>query len=215
MSGIIISSSKAQAKARKLVLACRNCFHRKEIYTHSGFGGATLPKQCEGNGQQVADHAPRSEKCPQDPYVILGEECEFVDHQTLKLQEDPETIPTGEMPRQMQLSLEGVLVNKVVPGTRVVSVGVYTVMHKREMQRRQGNHVQFPYMKVVGLQTLQHGRFSNRFLPEEENEFLRFSKKEGLIDLLLRNVAPSIYGHPGFIVSDTFFFPLCECFLWI
>jgi DNA replicative helicase MCM subunit Mcm2 (Cdc46/Mcm family) len=29
-----------------------------------------------------------------------------VDHQTLKLQEEPETIPTGEMPRQLMLSLE-------------------------------------------------------------------------------------------------------------
>ena len=38
------------------------------------------------------------------------------DQQTLKLQENPESVPTGEMPRHVMLSCERYLVDRAVPG---------------------------------------------------------------------------------------------------
>eukprot|EP00894_Picocystis_sp_ML_P001940 jgi/Pico_ML_1/52457/g3159.t1 len=43
----------------------------------------------------------------------------YVDMQTLKLQENPEDVPTGEMPRSMMLSIDRHMVQRIVPGTRV------------------------------------------------------------------------------------------------
>jgi DNA replication licensing factor MCM5 len=62
---------------------------------------------------------------------VLSDQSTYSDHQTLKLQEDPETIPTGEMPRQVLLSVERYLVGKAVPGTRVTILGIYTIMHSK------------------------------------------------------------------------------------
>lgn len=42
-------------------------------------------------------------KCPLDPYFIMPDKCKCVDFQTLKLQELPDAVPHGEMPRHMQL----------------------------------------------------------------------------------------------------------------
>lgn len=42
-------------------------------------------------------------KCPMDPYFIIPDKCKCVDFQTLKLQETPDAVPHGEMPRHMQL----------------------------------------------------------------------------------------------------------------
>jgi len=42
-------------------------------------------------------------KCAMDPYFIMPEKCTCVDFQVMKLQEVPEMVPSGEMPRHLQL----------------------------------------------------------------------------------------------------------------
>jgi DNA replication licensing factor MCM5 len=58
-----------------------------------------LPRKC--NTEQAG-----RPKCPLDPYFILPDKCKCVDFQTLKLQESPDSVPHGEMPRHMQLYVE-------------------------------------------------------------------------------------------------------------
>jgi DNA replicative helicase MCM subunit Mcm2 (Cdc46/Mcm family) len=42
-------------------------------------------------------------KCPIDPYMILGDKCIMMDVQTLKLQEAPDDVSIGEIPRHVTL----------------------------------------------------------------------------------------------------------------
>ena len=42
-------------------------------------------------------------RCPLDPYFIMPDRCICADFQILKMQEAPESIPSGEMPRHIQL----------------------------------------------------------------------------------------------------------------
>lgn len=44
--------------------------------------------------------------CPLDPYTIMHDRSRFVDQQSIKLQEAPDVVPVGELPRHMQLSAE-------------------------------------------------------------------------------------------------------------
>jgi DNA replicative helicase MCM subunit Mcm2 (Cdc46/Mcm family) len=69
--------------------------------------------------------------CPASPYVVLGDYCKFVDQQSLKLQENPETVPTGEMPRHVLLFSERYLVGQCAPGTRVTVTGIYTIFQNK------------------------------------------------------------------------------------
>lgn len=50
----------------------------------------------------------RGEKkdCPLDPYVVVHEHSKFVDQQTIKLQEAPDAVPVGELPRHIILSVD-------------------------------------------------------------------------------------------------------------
>ncbi len=68
-------------------------------------------------------------KCPPNSYYVVSDECRFVDQQTLKLQEAPEQVPTGEMPRNIVLTVDRALAGMAVPGARVVAIGVYAVMN--------------------------------------------------------------------------------------
>jgi DNA replication licensing factor MCM5 len=45
-------------------------------------------------------------ECPLDPYVIAHERCQFVDQQTIKLQEAPDAVPVGELPRHIIISAD-------------------------------------------------------------------------------------------------------------
>ena len=66
-------------------------------------------------------------KCPLDPYFIMPDKCECVDFQILKLQELPDAVPQGEMPRHMQLFADRYLCDKVVPGNRLTILGIYSI----------------------------------------------------------------------------------------
>lgn len=66
-------------------------------------------------------------KCPLDPYFILPDRCNCVDFQLLKLQESPDSVPSGEMPRHMPMYCERYLCEKVVPGNRVTVTGIYSI----------------------------------------------------------------------------------------
>merc|ERR1711935_801453 len=70
-----------------------------------------LPQRCIGGIE------PR--ECGPFPYSIVADESIFSDRQKLKLQEAPEKVPTGEMPRSVMVAVEKGLVDKAPPGTRV------------------------------------------------------------------------------------------------
>ena len=66
----------------------------------TAFSGVTIPSRCEANLSNMQD------PCPPQPFVIVADQCEYIDQQTLKMQEGPEVVPTGEMPRNILLSVD-------------------------------------------------------------------------------------------------------------
>ncbi|PRP88455.1 hypothetical protein PROFUN_03172 [Planoprotostelium fungivorum] len=190
VSGIIVAASRKQARGTRLTIMCRGCLARKTIES-KGYGSA-LPRTCDGAPSESVESAGGGGRCPLDPFEIVTDLSSFIDHQTLKLQEDPETIPTGEMPRQMMLSVERSLVEKAVPGTRVTALGIYTIM---ATHNKRTSNIQLPYMKVIGLTIEGTGRINKSFKPEEEEEFNRLSKTPDLYSLLAAAIAPAIFGH--------------------
>ena len=71
----------------------------------------------------VIDPTVQGDRCPLDSNYIVAEKCVYVNQQTLKLQECPEDVPTGEMPRHIMCIAERHLVDRIVPGTRCSLVG--------------------------------------------------------------------------------------------
>lgn len=148
VSGIIVSSGKAQLKGRKLVIQCKNCKVPKFLDVNSGFASINIPRYCDSNRENAAI---QREKCPNDCYVIVPEKCEIIDQQSLKLQEAPETVPTGEIPRTFQLCVDRNLVNKMVPGTRVTVTGIYSVVESNSLSSKSSAlNLKLPYIMVLG-----------------------------------------------------------------
>jgi DNA replication licensing factor MCM5 len=125
--GIVISASVLSSRATKLHLQCRACRSTKIIYPPSGLGGIGggsdrgLPRVCD-----APEPEGQKKDCPLDPYLIIHSKSTFTDQQTLKLQEAPDMVPVGELPRHMLLSVDRYLTGKVVPGSRIVATGIYS-----------------------------------------------------------------------------------------
>ena len=191
--GIVISSSKVKAKATTVVAQCKGCQATKQIAVRAGFAGANLPRKCDEPRQ------PGEAACPIDPYSILPEKCKYIDVQTWKLQEAPEMVPTGEMPRSVLLSIDRSLVDKAIPGNRVTVTGIMSIMSNAGKGGPGGVAIRTPYLQVLGL---HHGFLSsdasgaslNVFSAEEEDEFRELSRDDQIFERICKSIAPSIYG---------------------
>ena len=96
------------------------------------------------------------QQCKLDSYSPVTEKCEYIDQQSLKLQEAPELIPTGEMPRSFILSADRYLTDKVTPGNRVKIVGILSILNKSansNANKQVKQTIQMSYIRVIGLQS--------------------------------------------------------------
>jgi DNA replication licensing factor MCM5 len=135
---------------------------------------------------------PADRKCPLDPFVIIPDRSSFIDTQTLKLQEAPEQVPTGEMPRHLLLAAERSLTDKIAPGTRVSVIGVASIFSSAGQgagsARASAVSVRTPYLRVVGVMVHEEGsgRVVTEFSPEEEARMREMAKQPGLYQVRWR-----------------------------
>ncbi|KAJ8596508.1 MCM-domain-containing protein [Rhizopogon salebrosus TDB-379] len=200
--GIVISASVLSSRATKLHLQCRACRSTKVIYPPGGLGGLGngsdrgLPRVCD-----APELENQKKDCPMDPYIIVHSKSAFVDQQTLKLQEAPDMVPVGELPRHMLLSADRYLTGKVVPGSRIVATGIYSTFHSAKNKSAGPAALRQPYLRLahIEMSSLTAGGgasnpFGVQFTPEEEEEFGEMARSEGFYERFSKSVGPSIYG---------------------
>ncbi|KAH9823865.1 MCM2/3/5 family-domain-containing protein [Melampsora americana] len=194
MPGIVISASTLSSRATMLHVRCKVCKDHQRIPVQGGFTGFTLPRVCAG----VPAAGDRKE-CPLDPYVIVHEKSRFVDQQSVKLQEAPDMVPVGELPRHILLSVDRYLTGRVVPGSRIIATGIYSTFNSSG--KNQGAiALRQPYLRVVGLEIDRdgngvNGRGRQQFTVEEEDEFNAMARSQDFYQRFTDSIAPSIYGN--------------------
>ncbi|KAL7297438.1 hypothetical protein TKK_0009813 [Trichogramma kaykai] len=196
ISGIIISATGIRAKATKIAIQCRSCRNViPNIPIRPGLEGYPMPRQC------TTEQAGRP-KCPLDPYFIMPDKCQCVDFQTLKMQELHEHVPQGEMPRHTQLYVDRYLCDRMVPGNRVLILGILSIRKVAKTGKNAGRDkalvgIRSSYIRVVGIQIDEEHTGSGTHPPvsaEEEEQFRRLAADPNLYDRITRSIAPSIYG---------------------
>lgn len=152
------------------------------------FGGVIIPSKCDRDGRGGDD-------CGPNPFVVMGDNCEYIDQQTLKLQESPEVVPTGEMPRNIMVSVDRYLVDKVTPGTRVSVIGISSLFSNGG-KNSNNSPLKSLFIKVLGIQVEFEGggRTSTIFTPLEEEEMQRLARDPDIYEKVARSIAPQISG---------------------
>uniref|UniRef100_A0A8D0EZU5 DNA replication licensing factor MCM5 n=1 Tax=Strix occidentalis caurina TaxID=311401 RepID=A0A8D0EZU5_STROC len=193
--GIVIAATPVRAKATRISIQCRSCRNTiSNIAVRPGLEGYALPRKC--NTEQAG-----RPKCSLDPYFIMPDKCKCVDFQVLKLQESPDAVPHGEMPRHLQLYCDRYLCDKVVPGNRVTVMGIYSIKKSAQSKNRSRDNVgigiRSAYIRVVGIQVDVEGSghsFAGSVTPQEEEELRRLAAMPNIYETIAKSIAPSIYG---------------------
>ena len=180
--GIVISAAPVRNRAVLMQIRCHRCLDTQSLRANDDpYGSLPLPSQCRNNPD-----------CGKFPYAVVPDESQYIDQQKLKLQEAPEQVPTGEMPRAVEAVVDRALVDSAPPGTRVSLWCIPTLLGSKDPRDKTVHTV---YLRVVGLtkDNDAHGP-SVTFTPAEEEAFRALASRSDVYDILYRSIAPNIHG---------------------
>lgn len=207
VTGIVVRAYERRPKIVSASLQCSDCKNETTIQVPSNSFSPQLPKQC------IANSSGPTEKCRANPYIVRPNKSLFVDTQRLKLQENREKMPPGEIPRHMDITVDRHLVDVVKPGTRVVLLAVNQIYHDAVKEKgRKAAGIRKRYLRALGILEL-HGLESNGnaicgSLMQEgkwkgksgqdygfEATMKKLRERKSLVDDLARSLAPTVIGH--------------------
>eukprot|EP00923_Selenidium_pygospionis_P017409 GHVN01030637.1.p1 GENE.GHVN01030637.1~~GHVN01030637.1.p1 ORF type:complete len:761 (+),score=147.10 GHVN01030637.1:165-2447(+) len=191
ITGIVVQAFKPQHKLVKMKLQCRDCKQVMTMRLAAWKTAIDVPRQCT-LPRTGGDEA----KCGLDPYTILSDESKYCDVQTVKIQELPEDVPTGDMPRQLILNVSKGLCGAVVPGQRVYVTGIFSAFDK-DAKRAGSEAVRTSYLHALGLCTADEagGRKYAGWSEKEEDIFKKMALQQDIYEQVVASIAPAIYGH--------------------
>lgn len=121
---------------------------------------------------------------------------EYMDVQTLTIQEMPERAPPGLLPKSVDVLLEADLVDTCKPGDRVQITGIYRALPGKNGAETTGNFKTVLIANATkGLGKSMQGSAEADLSEKDIKHIREVSKRKDLFDLLGKSIAPSIFGH--------------------
>ncbi|PVU78674.1 Minichromosome maintenance protein MCM [Sulfolobus islandicus] len=127
-------------------------------------------------------------------FRLIPEKTKLIDWQKSVIQERPEEVPSGQLPRQLEIILEDDLVDSARPGDRVKVTGILEI--KQDSPIKRGSRAVFDiYMKVSSIEVSQKVLDEVTISEEDEKKIKDLAKDPWIRDRIIASIAPSIYGH--------------------
>jgi len=134
--------------------------------------------------------------CGRDgPFEFVQEESQFIDSQDLRLQEKPEDLPPGQLPRVLAVKLIGdEIVDLARPGDHVSIVGIVRAFAP-SLQGMGKLRTFVLQLEANSVEVLGKEPETSPPTPEEEAQIIKLSKDPQVYKKLLNSIAPSIFGN--------------------
>ena len=129
------------------------------------------------------------------PFEFIQEESTFIDSQDLRLQERPEDLPPGQLPRTLNVKLVGTeIVDLARPGDHVSIVGIVrAVAPSRPGIGKLRTFIL--HLDANSLEVLGKEPESSPPTAEEEEKILQLARDPLVHKKIMGSIAPSIYGY--------------------
>jgi len=182
IEGIVVRSTPVRPMVMQAVFRCKRCGEITPVNQAGPFLRApfvcTNPS-CRAKG----------------PFDFVQEEATFIDSQDLRVQERPEDLPPGQLPRSLNIKLIGSeIVDVARPGDHVSIVGIVRAV--APTVPRVGKLRAFIlHLDANSIEVL--GKEPEMVLPspEEEKKILELAKDPWVHRKIINSIAPSIYGY--------------------
>lgn len=184
MEGIVVSCSLFKPKLVKSVhySNAKNIFYEKE-YTDA----YSMSKYIRSNSIPSKDS--------NGPLQTEFGLSEFIDYQSVMLQELIEESPVGQLPRSVEVVMFDDLVDMVKPGDRAKFYGVY----KSIANINQGCPTSFRTVLIVNnAEKINDSEVKNEVMNQEDKikAIVKYiSQNQNPLELISKSIAPAIFGH--------------------
>jgi replicative DNA helicase Mcm len=182
VEGIVVRSSPVRPMVMQAVFKCKRC-------------GTTNPVNQSGTFLR-GPFACSSPDCgSKGPFEFVQEESTFIDSQDLRIQERPEDLPPGQLPRTLGIKLVGEeIVDIARPGDDVSSVG--QVRAQASTLPGVGKLRTFIlHLEANSIEVLGKEPETAMPSPEEEEKIVALAKDPWVHRKIVSSIAPSIYGY--------------------
>lgn len=180
LEGILTRASDVKPEAEIATFKCLRCGEENQVQQ----SGRTLRKP------QVCQNPNCSKK---GPFRLVGEESQFRDWQSLRIQELPEKLRGGRVPRHIASVARDDLVDEAVPGNQVLITGVL-----RAFQEKDGNKKKTTFQKILEVNhvIVKEKSVEETELSAEDEEWIEELRENHRVrNLIINSVAPSIFGY--------------------
>jgi len=178
IDGIIVRSTSVKPLLIRAAFQCRKC-NAMSYVEQAG----TLMR-----GPGVCAH------CRSKVFEFMEKQSIFMNSQEIRIQERPEDLPPGQLPRAMDIRLSEDLVDIARPGDRVSVTGVARAQQefvgRKTRLRTFDLLLDANYIDVVGKEVEVV-----EITPEDERQIRELSKDPFIHRKLIASLAPSIYGY--------------------
>ncbi|MFP3984553.1 MAG: minichromosome maintenance protein MCM [Candidatus Bathyarchaeia archaeon] len=182
VEGIIVRATPVQPQVMRAAFKCKRCGETSYLDQSGPFLKA--PLRCE---------VPHCQS--KGPFEFVQEGSSFIDYQQIRIQERPEDLPPGQLPRNLNVKLVSRdLVDKARPGDHVAITGivraeapVFPTAGKLRVFRL---HVDANFLDVESKEP------ETVFItPEEEKQIFDLAQDPWIHRNIIRSITPSIYGY--------------------
>lgn len=182
VKGVITRRYPVYNSLKKLFIICSKCGDKTgPIYiTNSDQNDLKLPRcvYCQGSG----------------PYKVDKELTIYRSNQRITVQESPNSVEPGRVPRYKDVVLLGDNIDIARPGDEVEIVGIYTSLFDHAMNAKHGFAIFNTFIEANHVKRTQELQTSE--ITEKDKEMIIvLSKDKKIFDKIVNSIAPSIYGH--------------------
>ena len=180
--GILVRCSIIRPKIINASFECNLCGAQFEVIQLTS--RIRLPKFCTNK---------RCKAKAQSDFRLISKKSEFIDWQSIMIQEIPEDLPPGRIPRSVQAILTHDLVDTVKPGDRVKLMGVFKSVIAQSTKSY--NSTLFKtYFDINFIDPEDKTEDTIDLTKEDRKKIEDLSKEPFIQKKIARSIAPDIYG---------------------
>ena len=178
VNGIIVRASSTNSLLMRAAFRCSSCGEMS--YSIQSGQMLRTPARCESCGKRAG-------------FDLVAEESTFIDTQHISIQERPEELPPGQLPRSVTIEIRGDLVDIARPGDRVSIIGIVRANPKVS---RGGTSRTFDLYLDANYIDISGKELEFVVISPEDEEQIKMRAKDPFIDEEIKmSIAPSIYGY--------------------
>ncbi|AEK72909.1 MCM2/3/5 family DNA replication licensing factor [Thermococcus sp. 4557] len=176
VDGIITRVSEVKPFVEKAVFVCKDCGNEM-VRLQRPYDNIVKPAKCDACGSRNVD--------------LDVEKSRFINFQSFRLQDRPESLKGGQMPRFVDAILLDDLVDTALPGDRVLVTGILRVILEQKDKRPIFKKV----LEVNHIEQLSKEIEELEISPEDEQKIRELARRKDIVDAIVDSIAPAIWGH--------------------